>query len=171
MRTLMLSIWTARSDLGGLCKSWQRSRVRSPWTVWISWSCLPGEGQSECVHPWSATRSNHNTDSCNVDGCCVLFWMGFCVYSRCFRLPFRCLVRKYDCDVCFTPMIIAADFMRSAKARDSEFTTNKSKLSLLVVLEASGSQLLSWKCIHIITLHGSSNIKYIFMFCLDGEGQ
>lgn len=55
-------------------------------------------------------------------------------FSWFFRLAFRCLVRKYDCDVCFTPMIIAADFMRSAKARDSEFTTNKSKPCLLAVL-------------------------------------
>lgn len=41
------------------------------------------------------------------------------------RLSFRTLVRKYDCDLCYTPMIVAADFVRSAKARDSEFTTNQ----------------------------------------------
>jgi tRNA-dihydrouridine synthase len=41
------------------------------------------------------------------------------------RLAFRTLVRKYSCDLCYTPMIIAADFVRSIKARDSEFTTNQ----------------------------------------------
>lgn len=41
------------------------------------------------------------------------------------RLAFRTLVRKYSCDLCYTPMIVAADFVRSVKARDSEFTTNQ----------------------------------------------
>lgn len=41
------------------------------------------------------------------------------------RLAFRTLVRKYSCDLCYTPMIVAADFVRSIKARDSEFTTNQ----------------------------------------------
>lgn len=41
------------------------------------------------------------------------------------RLAFRSLVRKYSCDICFTPMIVASDFLRSSKARDSEFTTNE----------------------------------------------
>ncbi|KAG8002064.1 tRNA-dihydrouridine(20a/20b) synthase [NAD(P)+]-like, partial [Nibea albiflora] len=41
------------------------------------------------------------------------------------KLAFRSLVRKYNCDICFTPMIVASDFMRSVKARDSEFTTNE----------------------------------------------
>lgn len=43
------------------------------------------------------------------------------------RLAFRSLVRKYNCDICYTPMIVACDFMRSVKARDSEFTTNQSQ--------------------------------------------
>lgn len=42
-----------------------------------------------------------------------------------YRLAFRTLVRKYNCDLCYTPMIVAADFVRSEKARDSEFTTNQ----------------------------------------------
>lgn len=52
------------------------------------------------------------------------------IYSY-YRLAFRCLVRKYDCDVCFTPMIVAADFMRSVKARDSEFTTKRGNASIV----------------------------------------
>ncbi|KTF76153.1 hypothetical protein cypCar_00049274 [Cyprinus carpio] len=59
------------------------------------------------------------------------------------KLAFRCLVRKYDCDVCFTPMIIAADFMRSAKARDSEFTTNKTDRPLIVQFAAKDAHTLA----------------------------
>ncbi|XP_048863870.1 tRNA-dihydrouridine(20a/20b) synthase [NAD(P)+]-like isoform X1 [Brienomyrus brachyistius] len=59
------------------------------------------------------------------------------------KLAFRSLVRKYDCDVCFTPMIIAADFMRSAKARDSEFTTNQADRPLVVQFAANDPQTLA----------------------------
>lgn len=41
-----------------------------------------------------------------------------------FRLPFRSLVRKYDCDLAFTPMIISSSFVQSEKARQNEFSTN-----------------------------------------------
>nr|XP_060635566.1 tRNA-dihydrouridine(20a/20b) synthase [NAD(P)+]-like [Anolis sagrei ordinatus] len=41
------------------------------------------------------------------------------------KLSFRTLVRKYNCDLCYTPMIVAADFVRSEKARHSEFITNQ----------------------------------------------
>lgn len=51
-----------------------------------------------------------------------------CIVFSPHRLAFRTLVRKYNCDICFTPMIVAADFVRSAKARDSEFTTNEREL-------------------------------------------
>ena len=37
------------------------------------------------------------------------------------------LVRKYDCDIAFTPMIVSESFVQSQKARDSEFTTNLSE--------------------------------------------
>uniref|UniRef100_A0A3B3T7L3 tRNA-dihydrouridine synthase n=1 Tax=Paramormyrops kingsleyae TaxID=1676925 RepID=A0A3B3T7L3_9TELE len=59
------------------------------------------------------------------------------------KLAFRSLVRKYDCDVCFTPMIIAADFMRSSKARDSEFTTNRADRPLVVQFAANDPQTLA----------------------------
>lgn len=42
-----------------------------------------------------------------------------------FRLEFRSLVRKYNCDLCFTPMIMADSFVKSSKAREVEFQTNK----------------------------------------------
>ncbi|XP_028391331.1 tRNA-dihydrouridine(20a/20b) synthase [NAD(P)+]-like isoform X2 [Dendronephthya gigantea] len=40
------------------------------------------------------------------------------------KLPFRCLVRRYGCDLACTPMIISDSFVQSVKARDSDFTTN-----------------------------------------------
>uniref|UniRef100_A0A8C9SVL6 tRNA-dihydrouridine synthase n=1 Tax=Scleropages formosus TaxID=113540 RepID=A0A8C9SVL6_SCLFO len=62
---------------------------------------------------------------------------------RCTLLAFRSLVRKYDCDICFTPMIVAADFMRSIKARDSEFTTNKADRPLIVQFAAKDAMTLA----------------------------
>jgi tRNA-dihydrouridine synthase 4 len=49
-----------------------------------------------------------------------------------FRLQFRELIRKYDCDLCYTPMIMADSFNKSQKARDCEFTTNKYDRPLIV---------------------------------------
>lgn len=40
------------------------------------------------------------------------------------KLEFRLLTKKYGADLCFTPMIVSNSFMRSEKARLSEFTTN-----------------------------------------------
>ncbi|CAH2275772.1 tRNA-dihydrouridine(20a 20b) synthase [NAD(P)+]-like [Pelobates cultripes] len=59
------------------------------------------------------------------------------------KLAFRTLVRKYDCDLCYTPMIIAADFVKSAKARNSEFTTNQGDKPLVVQFAAKESQVLA----------------------------
>ncbi|XP_049582278.1 tRNA-dihydrouridine(20a/20b) synthase [NAD(P)+]-like isoform X1 [Syngnathus scovelli] len=58
------------------------------------------------------------------------------------KLAFRSLVRKYNCDICFTPMIVASDFVRSIKARDSEFTTNECDRPLIVQFAAHDSQTL-----------------------------
>ncbi|XP_015241635.1 PREDICTED: tRNA-dihydrouridine(20a/20b) synthase [NAD(P)+]-like [Cyprinodon variegatus] len=59
------------------------------------------------------------------------------------KLAFRSLVRKYNCDVCFTPMIVATDFLRSVKARDSEFTTNERDRPLIVQFAAHDAQTLA----------------------------
>ncbi|XP_056229842.1 B-cell receptor-associated protein 29-like isoform X2 [Seriola aureovittata] len=59
------------------------------------------------------------------------------------KLAFRSLVRKYNCDICFTPMIVASDFMRSVKARDSEFTTNERDRPLIVQFAAHDAQTLA----------------------------
>ncbi|XP_054650144.1 B-cell receptor-associated protein 29-like isoform X2 [Dunckerocampus dactyliophorus] len=59
------------------------------------------------------------------------------------KLAFRSLVRKYDCDICFTPMIVASDFVQSVKARDSEFTTNECDRPLIVQFAAHDAQTLA----------------------------
>lgn len=40
------------------------------------------------------------------------------------KLQFRNLVKLYDCDIMYTPMILADSFCKSNKARNNEFTTN-----------------------------------------------
>ncbi|XP_052781231.1 tRNA-dihydrouridine(20a/20b) synthase [NAD(P)+]-like [Mya arenaria] len=52
------------------------------------------------------------------------------------KLPFRMLVRKYGCDLAFTPMIIANSFVESLKARDIEFTTCREDRPLIVQFAA-----------------------------------
>ncbi|XP_041059047.1 tRNA-dihydrouridine(20a/20b) synthase [NAD(P)+]-like [Carcharodon carcharias] len=59
------------------------------------------------------------------------------------KLAFRSLVRKYDCELCFTPMIIASAFLRSGKARDNEFTTNYVDRPLVVQFAANHAQDLA----------------------------
>ncbi|XP_062990227.1 tRNA-dihydrouridine(20a/20b) synthase [NAD(P)+]-like isoform X2 [Elgaria multicarinata webbii] len=59
------------------------------------------------------------------------------------KLSFRTLVRKYNCDLCYTPMIVAADFVRSVKARHSEFTTNQGDHPLIVQFAAKEAQVLA----------------------------
>ncbi|XP_015524197.1 tRNA-dihydrouridine(20a/20b) synthase [NAD(P)+]-like isoform X1 [Neodiprion pinetum] len=52
------------------------------------------------------------------------------------KLQFRTLVRKYNCDLCFTPMIMADSFVQSAKARNNEFTTHKNDIPLIAQFAA-----------------------------------
>lgn len=40
------------------------------------------------------------------------------------KLPFRLLLRSYDTDILYTPMMLAHEFVRSSFARDSDFTTH-----------------------------------------------
>ncbi|XP_011873690.1 PREDICTED: tRNA-dihydrouridine(20a/20b) synthase [NAD(P)+]-like isoform X2 [Vollenhovia emeryi] len=52
------------------------------------------------------------------------------------KLQFRTLVRRYGCDICFTPMILADSFVQSSKARDNEFTTHEDDQPLIVQFAA-----------------------------------
>ncbi|KAI9831596.1 MAG: hypothetical protein M1819_004828 [Sarea resinae] len=59
------------------------------------------------------------------------------------KLPFRALVRSYNVDVCYTPMILAKEFNRSELARDSDFTTNAEDRPLVVQFGANSGEELS----------------------------
>ncbi|BFZ10945.1 hypothetical protein BsWGS_13984 [Bradybaena similaris] len=52
---------------------------------------------------------------------------------------FRLLVRKYDCHLAFTPMIVSNCFVRSIKARDADFTTTYDDRPLIVQFAANNS--------------------------------
>ncbi|KAF5304739.1 hypothetical protein FQA39_LY09516 [Lamprigera yunnana] len=52
------------------------------------------------------------------------------------KIQFRTLVREYNCDVCYTPMILADSFCRSEKARNNEFATTSSDFPLIVQFAA-----------------------------------
>ncbi|CAH3141600.1 unnamed protein product [Porites lobata] len=56
------------------------------------------------------------------------------------KLPFRTLVRRYGCDLAFTPMIISDSFVKSIKARDMEFTTNSGDRPLVAQFAASNAK-------------------------------
>jgi len=59
------------------------------------------------------------------------------------KLAFRSLVRKYDCDLAFTPMIVSESFVQSIKARDSELTTNSEDRPLVVQFAAKSAKELA----------------------------
>lgn len=48
------------------------------------------------------------------------------------KLPFRELVRQYNTDIVYTPMILAREFVRNDIARVSDFTTNIRDRSVIV---------------------------------------
>lgn len=52
---------------------------------------------------------------------------------------FRKLVRKYQCDLAFTPMIISDSFVKSIKARDTDFTASYDDRPLIVQFAAKNS--------------------------------
>jgi len=56
------------------------------------------------------------------------------------KLAFRNLVRLYDTDLAFSPMILADSFYQSQKARDNEFTTNEEDKPLIVQLAANQAE-------------------------------
>lgn len=43
------------------------------------------------------------------------------------------LVRKYGCDVAFTPMIVSRSFVDSLKARDNDFTICPGKVNASIM--------------------------------------
>lgn len=53
------------------------------------------------------------------------------------KLPFRELVRHYNTDIVYTPMILAREFVRNDVARLSDFTTNQKDRSVIVQVGSS----------------------------------
>ncbi|POY72919.1 hypothetical protein BMF94_4080 [Rhodotorula taiwanensis] len=51
------------------------------------------------------------------------------------KLPFRETVAQYDTHLVWTPMMLAAEFSRSAPARDSEFSTSKTERGVFALKE------------------------------------
>ena len=56
------------------------------------------------------------------------------------KLPFRNLVKLYDVDVTYTPMILSDVFRNSHQSRSSEFTTNVEDSVVIVQFAASNSK-------------------------------
>ncbi|KAI5115628.1 hypothetical protein M0805_000680 [Coniferiporia weirii] len=57
------------------------------------------------------------------------------------KLPFRHLVSLYDCHITHTPMILAAEFSRSANARLSDFSTSSLERGIFDLREKGMSTL------------------------------
>lgn len=53
------------------------------------------------------------------------------------KLPFRATVRHFGCDIVYSPMILAREFVRNDIARFSDFSTNNEDTSLIVQVGVS----------------------------------
>lgn len=53
------------------------------------------------------------------------------------KLPFRLLAQHYSTDICYTPMILAKEFVRSELARQADFTSSFCDAPLIVQFGAS----------------------------------
>jgi tRNA-dihydrouridine synthase 4 len=62
------------------------------------------------------------------------------------KLPFRELVRQYNVDIVYTPMILAREFVRNHNARISDFTTNSKDTPLIVQFGANNALDLVRAC-------------------------
>ena len=56
------------------------------------------------------------------------------------KLQFRTLVRKYGCDIAYTPMIVSDSFLKSEECRRVEFHTSKVDTPLVVQFAASNAK-------------------------------
>lgn len=62
------------------------------------------------------------------------------------KLPFREVVRDYGCDIVYSPMILAREFVRNGVARYSDFTTNDRDRSLIVQIGVNNTVDLLRMC-------------------------
>lgn len=56
------------------------------------------------------------------------------------KLPFRELVRTYDADIVYTPMILAKEFVRNDIARISDFSTNEKDSPVIVQVGVNNAE-------------------------------
>ncbi|KAI9364453.1 hypothetical protein DFJ73DRAFT_620008 [Zopfochytrium polystomum] len=59
------------------------------------------------------------------------------------KIAFRDLVRRYDCDIAYTPMILSDVFKHSSIARDAEFRTSATDNPVIVQFAAAKSEDLA----------------------------
>ncbi|GAA6011494.1 hypothetical protein JCM10207_002638 [Rhodosporidiobolus poonsookiae] len=72
-----------------------------------------------------------------VNGCAPMVRYG--------KLPFRALVSQYETHLVWTPMMLAAEFSRSAIARDSDFSTSRTERGAFYLTEAhTGPPVAEW---------------------------
>lgn len=65
------------------------------------------------------------------------------------KLPFRQLVREYNVDIVYSPMILAREFVRHENSRISDFTTNNQDRPLIVQLGVNNVTDLM-RCVEMI---------------------
>lgn len=68
------------------------------------------------------------------------------------KLPFRLLCRKWGCDVTYTPMIVAKDFVNSPITRRIEFSTNAMDRPLVTQFAANDPVVLA-KAVEYVAGH------------------
>ncbi|XP_076822406.1 tRNA-dihydrouridine(20a/20b) synthase [NAD(P)+]-like [Clavelina lepadiformis] len=56
------------------------------------------------------------------------------------KLQFRTLVRKYGCDIAYTPMVVSDSFVQSEECRKVEFITNENDKPLIVQFAANNPE-------------------------------
>ena len=87
-----------------------------------------------------------------------------------YRLAFRQLVRKYECDLVFTPMIVSSCFIESQNARDANLITCDTDRPLVVQFAANKAEEFAqasemvepYVCLVHINKHTSSYLIELF---------
>ncbi len=62
------------------------------------------------------------------------------------KLPFRALVRDYKCDLAYTPMILAKEFISHENARHSDFSSNAEDRPLVIQFAANNTAVFAAAC-------------------------
>ncbi|KAI9006015.1 hypothetical protein BC832DRAFT_575831 [Gaertneriomyces semiglobifer] len=94
-----------------------------------------GNEDAECIPPRRSALRIIDDRLANKDG---RKYVTICApMVRYSKLPFREIVRKYETDVCYTPMILAGVYKHSHVSRSFEFRTNRNDDPVIVQFAAS----------------------------------